>query len=470
MTLAAAPPLTPDLCILGAGAGALALATAAAAMGVPVVLIEPLAMGADRSLPVHALIAAARAAHAVRTSARFGVTASEPRIVWLNVRARIREVVAAVAPNGAQARLEAMNVRVIRAAAHFVSPTRIEAGGVAVEARRFVIAPEAEPAAPIAPGLEGLSCLSEATLLAQDVLPRRLIILGGAPRAAELAQAMARLGVGVELVEPARLLPGEDPHQAAIVADALTRDGVVLHEDAHVTHAQTTPEGGVSLLIEGSMGALTLDASQVLAAAGLRAPIDDLGLKAAGVAFTAQGVLVDAGLRTTNRRVYALTAASREAAVRQAGLVLRSALLRLPVRDDATRTPRLTATDPELAAVGLTEAEARARYGFVRVLRWPFAATDRAQADGDGRGHVMLVVARGGRILGASIVGAQAGELIALWGLAITRKQRLSAIAGLAMPYPVLAAASQQAAMEAYMGLLRNPWLGRALGLLRRLG
>ena len=465
--------LTPDLCVVGAGSGGLSVAAGAAQLGASVVLIERAAMGGDclnvGCVPSKSLIAAAAAAQAFRTGAAFGVAAAEPSVDFAKVRGHVREVIAGIAPHDSVERFAGLGVTVLRAHARFTDPHLIEADGRKVRARRYVIATGSRPALPPIPGLAALECLTNETVFDLAELPRRLLILGGGPIGCELGQAFRRLGAAVDIVDQGPILPRDDPELTAVVRERLLAEGVRLHEGVQVVRA----EAGPALVLGGA--AEPLQGSHLLVAAGRKPVVEDLGLDAAGVAVDAKGIKVDARLRTTNARVYALGDVSggpqfTHAAGYQAGIVIRNALFRLPARASTRAMPHVTFTDPELAAVGLSEAEARRRNLPHEVVRWPFSENDRARAERATAGMVKVVAGRRGRVLGAAIVGAHAGELILPWILAVERGLKLSALAGVVVPYPTLSEASKRAAGAYYAPRLfsdRTRWLVRQL---RRLG
>jgi pyruvate/2-oxoglutarate dehydrogenase complex dihydrolipoamide dehydrogenase (E3) component len=220
---------------------------------------------------------------------------------------------------------------------------------------------------------------------------------------------------------------------------------------------------------------MTLEGSHLLVATGRRANIDDLALEQGRIARNRGGIVVGKGLKTSNRRVYAIgDVAGRgeftHLANYHAGLVVKNALFRLPARVQENVVPRVTFTDPELAHVGLTEGEARARGLTIRLLRWPYHENDRAQAEGMTAGHIKVVTNKRGRILGATIVGAGAGELITTWTLAVSRRLNIRALAGIIVPYPTLAEIGKRAAITYFTPGVTNIWVRRIIDLLRRFG
>jgi pyruvate/2-oxoglutarate dehydrogenase complex dihydrolipoamide dehydrogenase (E3) component len=298
------------------------------------------------------------------------------------------------------------------------------------------------------------------------------VVIGAGPIGLELAQAFRRLGSEVIVVEAASPLAKDDPECATIVLDMLAREGVEIRAGTKVLQVEAGSD--IKLALESPAGSDTIEGSHLLVAAGRRANIEGLDRQAAGIRHNARGISVGKGLKTTNRRVYAIgdvigglqfTHVSNY----HAGLVIRNALFRLPVRARNDAVPWVTYTDPELAHVGLTEVDARKR-GAIRVLRWPYHENDRAQAERETRGHIKVVTSRRGRVLGATIVGAQAGELIAPWSLAVHQGLNVRAFAEAVLPYPTLAEIGKRAAMTYFTSSLTSPWVRRIIALLRGFG
>ena len=304
--------------------------------------------------------------------------------------------------------------------------------------------------------------------------PEHLIVIGAGPVGLELAQAFGRLGARVTVLEAAQPLAQEDPECAAILLDALAREAIAVRSGVTVVRVERG-EPGVRVVIRGTGGEETLAGSHLLIATGRRPNVDDLGLDRAGISHDRRGIQVDRGLRTANKRVYAIGDAAggpqfTHVANYHAGLVMQNALFRLrpKVREDAI--PRVTFTDPELAHVGLTEDEALRRGYRIRVLRWPYHENDRAQAERETAGQIKVIATPRGRILGATIVGPAAGELITTWTLAVSRRLNLRAIYGIIIPYPTLSEIGKRAAVTYFMPSLRSNWLRRTIVWLRRFG
>lgn len=467
--------LSPDLCVIGAGAGGLTAAAGAAMLGVPVVMIEKDRMGGEclnaGCVPSSALVAAAHRAQRARMAADFGIAAT-PIVDFEKVRAHVRSVIAAIAPHDSRERFEGLGVRVINAAARFVDPATVVAGDVEVRARRFIVATGSSPDIPPFPGLGQTPFLTNDTIFAVETLPARLVVIGAGSVGLVLAQAFSRLGSQVSVIDAGRPLAKDDPECVDIVLSALAAEGIALFDGAAVTGIRGDAAGvEVSIMREGV--ARTVGGSHLLIATGRRPNVTGLGLDRAGIAFDAAGIKVDAGLRTTNRRVYAIGDVNggmlfSNVAHDQAGLVLRNALFRMPVNAARRVVPWVTRTEPELAHVGRTEARARAEGFRVRVLRAAFADNDLARAERASEGRIKIVTTSRGKILGATIVGPGAGELIGVWSLAISRGLRIGALAAALMPYPSLAEIGHKAAVGYFVPGLTGPLARRVIGFLRR--
>jgi pyruvate/2-oxoglutarate dehydrogenase complex dihydrolipoamide dehydrogenase (E3) component len=476
--------IKPDICVIGAGPGGLQVVVQTVAYGGRAVLVDPHRgqpgqAGGDAirtgRLPLAALIAAGRHAHNVAQSPAFGVEVPSVQIDFDRVREHMQGVIKARAPNLARQRLAGLGVRVIEGAARFKDAhTLAVAGDIEIAARRFVIATGSGAAVPAIMGLEAVPYLTTDTALELAICPEHLIVIGAGSLGLEFAQAFRRLGAAVTVVDAGPPLGREDPECAAVVLDQFVREGIVVRGGTVTRVAQSQSALQVWLTHDG--GEEMIQGSHFLIAGGRWANVVGLGLDDAGIKFDEHGIAVDKGLRTSNTRVYAIGDVTRggqqpaHAADHEAGLVVRNALFRLPVRYDPEAIPRVTFTDPELAQVGLTEAVARSRGYAIRVLRWPYRENDRAHAEGEARGHIKIVAGKRGRILGVTIVGAGAGELIAVWTLAINRRIDLGAIAGIVVPYPTLGEIGKGAATTYLMSSLTRSPMRRIIGLLRRFG
>jgi pyruvate/2-oxoglutarate dehydrogenase complex dihydrolipoamide dehydrogenase (E3) component len=423
-------------------------------------------------VPSKALLAAAKRAQAMRAGAAFGVAAQRPAVDFVKVHGHVHGVIAAIAPNDSKERFTGLGVQVIEGAARFKSKDTVAVGdGIEVKARRFVLATGAAPAAPPIPGLDQVAYLTNETVFDLTVCPEHLVIIGAGPVGLEMAQAFRRLGAAVTVIEAATPLANDDPECTAIVLDQLAREGIAIRAGANVLRVE--PGAKPRVVLVAANGEEAIEASHLLVATGRRPNLDGLDLAAGGIKTNPRGLRVNKRLRTSNRRVYAVGDVAggpqfTHAANYHAGIVIRNVLFRLRARTNANVVPRVTYTDPELAHVGITEAQAGRRR--IRVLRWPYHENDRAQAERETRGHIKVITTDRGRILGATIVGAHAGELIVPWTLAVTQGLNIRAFAEVVMPYPTLAEIGKRAAVTYFAGSLTKPIVQRIIRALRRLG
>ena len=471
--------LKPDICVIGGGSGGLSVAAAAAAFGVPVVLIERGKMGGDclntGCMPSKALLASAKRAAVMRSAAPFGVTASTIDVDFGNVHDHVHRVIAAIAPADSAERFAGLGVRVIKGTAKFKDRRTVTVGDTEIRARRFVIATGSSPAVPPIPGIDEGPYLTNETVFDLTERPDRLIIIGAGPIGLEMAQAFCRLGSDVTVLEAATPLAKDDPECAAIVLDQLEREGVVVRSGVKVVRVKHA-SGRVAVTFEGAGGEQTIEGRYLLVATGRKPTTDGLDLDAAGIKYDGACIAVNKRLKTANRRVYAIgdCAAGQmrftHAANYHAGLVIRNALFRLPVKVNNDAIPWVTFTEPELAQTGLTEAQVRSRGIKLRILRWPYHDNDRAQTERETHGHIKVITTAKGKILGASIVGAQAGELIAMWTLAIAQGLNIRSLTGIVLPYPTLSEIGKRAAIDYFTPSLTSPWLRRIIAWLRIFG
>ncbi|HOT82079.1 MAG TPA: FAD-dependent oxidoreductase, partial [Candidatus Defluviicoccus seviourii] len=406
--------ISADICVIGAGSAGLSVAAGAAQMGARTVLIEAARMGGDclntGCVPSKALLAAAKAAANIRHAGHFGVQAGEPQVDFAAVNRHVHDVIAQIAPHDSVERFTGLGCTVIQARARFVDERTVEAGKQRIRARRFVIATGSRAAVPPIPGLAVIPFPTNENIFENKVLPEHLIVIGGGPIGCEMAQAHRRLGARVSVLDLATILPKDDPDLVAVVRQALHADGITIEEGAKILKLERR-DGGVAVEVADGDGEREIVGSHLLVAAGRRPNVEDLGLEAAGVQYGPKGIAVDQRLRTSNRRILAAgdVAGSYQfthLAGYHAGIVLRNALFRLPAKVDIGALPWVTYTDPELAQVGLTEAQAHAEgRDDVRVLTSTFAENDRARTERATEGLIKVVVSKRGQVLGAGIAG-----------------------------------------------------------------
>jgi pyruvate/2-oxoglutarate dehydrogenase complex dihydrolipoamide dehydrogenase (E3) component len=424
-----------DLVVLGAGAAGLSVAYAAARLGVRVALVERGEMGGEclnvGCVPSKALLAAARRG-----------------VGWAAAQAEVRRAVAAIAPADSAARYEGLGAVVVRGEARFVGRREVAVGGEVLRGKRVVVATGSRP---VVPGfLAGLPYLTNETVWNLAVLPARLVVIGGGPMAVEMADAFAGFGAAVTVVAGGAVLAREDAALVAPVVAALRGRGVRFLE-ARAEAARAGDEGG---LVVRAAGGEEVAADAVLVAAGREVAADGLNLAAAGLRQGPAGIAVDHSLRALgNRRVFAVGDVADPAGIgprrfthvagADASVIIRQAVFRLPAKISAVPPVRVTYTAPELAQVGMMLEQAGQG---ARALTWPFAENDRAIAEGATQGLVKLVIDKSGRLRGAGIVGPGAGEMIGLYALALAEGTKLSALAGVVLPYPTRGEAGKRAA------------------------
>jgi pyruvate/2-oxoglutarate dehydrogenase complex dihydrolipoamide dehydrogenase (E3) component len=466
--------ITTDICIIGAGSGGLSVAAGAVQMGARVVLIEGHKMGGDclnyGCVPSKALIASAKQAHMMRHGAPYGIGAVAPTVDYAAAKDHVADVIATIAPVDSVERFEGLGVHVIQEFGRFISKTQVQAGDTIITARRFVVATGSGPLVPPIPGLADVPYHTNETIFDLREKPDHLIIIGGGPIGMELAQAHRRLGCDVTVVEGAKAFGKDDPETAAIVLDSLRAEGVVIMEDAQAEKISQT-DGKIT--VQTAKGDVT--GTHLLIAVGRKVNTDTLDLDKGGIAYDRRGLKVGPNLRSvSNRRVYAAGDVAgglqfTHVAGYHASVLIRSLLFALPSRQRTDHIPWATYTDPELAQVGLTEAQARKKHGArLEVVRFDFHHNDRLIAERKTKGLVKVMVVSG-RPVGVSMAGHMAGELIGLWAMAIANGMKMSAIAQTVLPYPTVGEVNKRAA-GAYFSprLFQNPKVKRVVGLVQR--
>ncbi|CUK14983.1 Mercuric reductase [Ruegeria denitrificans] len=435
--------LKTDILVIGAGSGGLSVAAGASQMGADVILLEGHKMGGDclnfGCVPSKALIASGKTAYGQAHAVAMGVADVVPQVDYAAAKDHVQDVIAQIEPMDSQERFEGFGVKVIREYGSFVSPTQVQAGDHLITARRVVIATGSSPLVPPIPGLDQVQYYTNETIFELRDKPEHLLIIGGGPIGLEVAQAHIRLGCEVTVIEGMQALGKDDPEAAEVVLDTLRAEGVAIHEQAMV--AQIRENNGLVDVVTENGDIYT--GSHLLVAAGRKANTERLNLEAAGIEPTRTGIKVDDSLHTTNRKVYAIGDVAgglqfTHVAGYHAGIIIRSALFGLPSKAKTAHIPWSTYTDPELAQVGLTEAQARDRHGDkVEIARFDYHHNDRAITERKTKGFIKVMVVKG-RPVGATIVGHQAGELINLWSLALANNLKMGQIAAMVSPYPTI--------------------------------
>lgn len=456
--------LKADIAIIGAGAAGLVTAAGAASLGRKVVLFEAGEMGGDclnyGCVPSKAILTAAHKAHGVREAARWGVEAELKQVDFARVRETICAAIAAIEPNDSQERFEGLGVTVVRERARFAGPRTLESDTVSVTAKRILIASGTRARIPGIEGLKDLPYLTNETIWSLETLPEHLIILGAGPIGTELGQAFVRLGSKVTVIEAGAPLSRFEPEHAALALEALKEDGVTLVTGQAAVSASGGP-GAITLTLADGQ---TVSGSHLLVAAGREPVLDGLNLEAAGVDTDERGLIVDDRLRTSNKRVLAAgDIAGKGGLTHLAGwhgsVIIRNLYFGLPTAQSSQPIPQAVYTDPPLAGVGLTEAEARAEHGdAVKVSSWPFAENDRAISEGDTRGGVKLVIGKGAKLLGAHAAGARADDLIQIAGAVMARGGTVRDLTSAVAPYPTRGEVFKRAASKYYEPTVFGPF------------
>ncbi|MBL8595807.1 MAG: FAD-dependent oxidoreductase [Devosia sp.] len=462
------PTIEADICVIGAGSAGLSVAAGTGQLGLRTVLIEAGEMGGDclntGCVPSKALLSATAA---LRAHPGEGAEDFRGRI-----NEHVRRAQQAIAPHDSQERFEGLGVTVLRSRARFLDPETVQAGETRVRARHFVVATGSRAAMPPIPGLDPARVLTNESIFDLATVPEHLVIVGGGPIGIEMAQAHRQMGSRVTVLEKGAILPKDDPELVAVVRERLAAQGVVIREGVEIESVEHGTADHTVRVRDGNQPE-AISGSHILVAAGRKPNIEDLGLDAGGIAHARQGIKVDARLRTTNRRVFAVGDVAggpqfTHVASYHGAIAVQNIVFHIPAKVDYAALPWVTYTDPELAHVGMTLRDARARYGSrCEVITRSFSGLDRAQTSGGAAGIAKAIVTSRGRILGCSIVGPHAGELIGLWGLAISRRMTLRDITRLILPYPSYGEIAKHVASDFYRPKLFSAWPRRIASWLK---
>lgn len=471
--------LTPDICVIGGGSGGLTVAATAAAFGVDVILLEKGKMGGDclnyGCVPSKAIIAAGKHARSIVEGKKFGVFADAPNVDFEKVNAHIKDVIAGIAPHDSPERFRGLGVHVIEDKGVFIDADTVQVGDTKIKARRFVISTGSSAFVPPIPGISDVDYLTNESLFEQTVRPEHLIVIGGGPIGMEMAQAHHRLGSKVTVIEGFKALGKDDPELAEVVLKRIREEGVEILEGTKVVGLKKA-KSGVSVKVETTDGTRDIKGTHILVATGRAANVHGLGLEEAGIKFDRGGIDVSKNMRTSNKRVYAIGDVAggfqfTHVAGYHAGLVIQEILFRIPAKENREIIPWATFTEPELANVGLTEAQAREKHGdIITVLRWEYAENDRARAERKTDGLIKIIADKKGRLIGVAIAGAGAGEMINMWALAITNKMKLSNVRGYIPPYPTMSEIGKRAVVSHYGPITSKPFVRWLIGFLRKFG
>lgn len=446
-----------DICVIGAGSGGLSVAAGAVQMGAEVVLVEKGEMGGDclnyGCVPSKSLLAMAH-----------------KQSNFEQAHEHVQRVIATIAPKDSVERFTKLGVKVIQGEGRFINKKEIKVNDKIIRAKYFVIAVGSKPMAPPITGLDKINYLTNETIFDLSQCPKHLIIIGGGPIGCEMAQAHCLLGARVSLIQRSRILNKDDPELTSVVHEQLIRDGIDIYEDLEIISVEQNGDE-IAVKIKQNNQEKIIIGSHLLVAVGRKPDIKNLNLREAQIAFDKKGIKVDKRLRSTNKKVYAVGDVAggyqfTHVSSYHASIVLRNILFHLPAKTDYRAVPWVTYTNPELAHVGLYEEEANKKFSEIKVISLPFSENDRAQAEGDTIGLIKVITKKNGEILGASIVGNKAGELIDIWCLAINKKLKMKDIAGCIIPYPTRGEISKQIAGAFYAPVLFSKKIRRLVRFL----
>ena len=465
-----------DLVVIGGGSAGIVAARFGRQLGLAVALVEKSRIGGDCTwtgcIPSKSLLKAANVAHQVRSAGRYGLPEQSPQIDLSQVMGRIRSVIDEIYQAESPEVLQTEGVDVLIGPARFQDRHTLEVNGRELTARRFLICTGAAPFVPPLPGIESIDHFTYENIWDLQAPPRKLTVVGGGPVGCELAQAFNRLGTPVTLLEAAdRLLPQDEPEAAELLKDLLAAEGIDVRLGSAVSSVSPSASSPGNIRLSLSNGG-PVDTEALLLALGRRPNVGGLGLEAASVAHDRGGIKVDRYLRTSQPHIYAAGDCIggyqfTHYAAHQGFTAVRNAFLPLNDPGVLSHVPWATFTDPEVAHVGLTEAAALERYpGKTAVSRFPMKQVDRAVTDGEPEGFIKVVYRPDGRLLGATILGPRAGEMVHEYALALDRRLKLSHLAKLVHVYPTYSMGTQQLAAGVSVERLLS---GRLGGLVRRL-
>lgn len=468
-----------DIAVIGAGSGGLTVAAGAAQMGAKVVLVEKGKMGGDclnyGCVPSKALLAASHQARGA--DKRFGVS-TKPVVDYATVNQHVKNVIAAIAPHDSVERFTGFGVEVVQGKAEFISRNAIKVDDKTISAKYFVVATGSSPLVPPIPGLDSCSYFTNETIFDNKQLPKHLLVIGGGPIGMEMAQAHRLLGAKVTVVDMGPILPRDNPDLVKIARKQFEEDGIEFNEFIKINKVSQKKDAGIVMKITTKDGEnKDLFGSHLLVAAGRIANIKGLGLEKAGVDYHPRGIATNQRLQTSNRRIYAIGDVTSpyqftHIATYHAGIVIRNILFKMCAKVNYRSIPWVTYTTPEMAHCGLTKQEALSKYGEnnVRELEWSYEENDRAQAELATEGMMKLLVHKKGRLLGADIVGMNAGDIIQPWILAIEQNLKVGAMAGYISPYPTLGEVNKRVAGSFYTDkLFNNPGMKKLVSILMKL-
>jgi len=463
-----------DLIVIGAGAAGLVSAGFAGKLGVNVGLVSDGHPGGEclwsGCVPSKALIRSASVANLLKASAMYGFAGTQFKADFKSIMERMRRVREKISHHDSVEAIEAYGVKVINGRARFVSNNSVEVNGQTLHARKFVIATGASQRIPQIEGLADIGCLTHETILELEEQPQHLVILGGGPVGVEYGQVFARLGTRVTIVELLdRILAREEPETSQLLTSILASENVTILTEHKVSRAMGSGSNK-TVVVQGAAGERELKCDAILISTGKRANVEQLNLDALGVELDAGFVKVNLHQKTTASNVWACGDVCRgyqftHYADHQARVAIMNACLRLPIKREMRVVPWCTFSEPEIASVGLRESEAMSQFGqeSVAVLKYELDDFDRAILDDAASGFIKICILRNGTIVGASVVGERAGELIHEFSIAMKKRMKIQDLAGMMHVYPTMSAAIGNCSSQYYKTMASTGTLSKLL-------
>ena len=465
--------ITCDICVIGAGAAGLSLVAGATGLGANVVLIEKYKMGGEclnyGCVPSKALLSIAKNYYLAKKMFDIAI-----ELDFTSVMTQVNQIIDSIAPNDSTARFESLGATVIHDEAKFISPTIIQTTrGDNIHARRIVIATGSKPMIP--PEYANLTHYTNESIFDITTLPKQLLIIGGGPIACEMAQAFAMLGSNVSIVSRSGILPRDEVDCSQIILNSLLKIGIQIYTNSKVETIQEISQHNFKLTITNDTNVIQLTASHILIATGRTANIENLNLDLANIEYNNKGIIINNKLQTNNKHIYAIGDCTggyqfTHRAGYHAGIALTNILLRIPLKAKNTLIPWVTYTYPEIAHIGMSETEAREHNSQIKVIDIPYNEVDRAITDNKQVGKIKVIIDKNQRMLGVTIVGDSAGELIVPWIILIQQKQKLKALTQIIIPYPTLSEISKKVANKHYSSLFFSPFVKKIVHILQKLG
>lgn len=447
-----------DIAIVGGGAGGLSVAATAAQLGLNVVLVEGHKMGGDclnsGCVPSKSLLAAAKAQWQSQHSQHLGVHFNPQNIDFTATMRHVHGVIHNIAEHDSIERFTKLGVKVISQPGEFVDSKTLQAGDTLIKARRFVIATGSHAFVPPIPGLDKVKYLTNESIFDLQKQPEHLIVIGGGPIGVEIAEAFAMLGTKVTILEAFKVLPKDENDCVAIIKQQLNNMQVELHEGITINSVQEND--GVEVMCEELGKYFSVKGTHLLVATGRRPNVVGLGLDKAEINYSEKGISVNRRLQTSNKKIYALGDVIgpyqfTHIASYHAGIIIKNIVFKIPAKVNYHAVPWVTYTDPEIAHVGLLSRDAHKLGIDIEVLEAELKDNDRARTDGKVKGKIKVLIDRKGKVLGATIVAENAGELILPWVMALREGKTVKSFTDSIVPYPTVSEISKKAASQFYI-------------------